>query len=53
MPQPAQTPDSSNATEPESPMSNDANASNFFQTLDWEGSIPFYSVQSVIYAAFS
>ncbi|XP_030592919.1 cyclin-G-associated kinase-like isoform X1 [Archocentrus centrarchus] len=36
LPQLAQTPDSSNATEPESPMSNDANASNFFQTLDWE-----------------
>ncbi|KAM9392478.1 cyclin-G-associated kinase isoform 2-T2 [Pholidichthys leucotaenia] len=35
-PQPAQTPDSSNATEPESPMSNDTNTSNFFQTLDWE-----------------
>uniref|UniRef100_A0AAX7W697 Cyclin-G-associated kinase n=1 Tax=Astatotilapia calliptera TaxID=8154 RepID=A0AAX7W697_ASTCA len=35
--QPAQTPDSSSATEPESPMSNDTNSSNFFQTLDWEG----------------
>ncbi|XP_005459852.1 cyclin-G-associated kinase isoform X1 [Oreochromis niloticus] len=35
-PQPAQTPDTSNATEPESPMSNDTNSSNFFQTLDWE-----------------
>uniref|UniRef100_A0A3P8QG33 Cyclin-G-associated kinase n=1 Tax=Astatotilapia calliptera TaxID=8154 RepID=A0A3P8QG33_ASTCA len=34
--QPAQTPDSSSATEPESPMSNDTNSSNFFQTLDWE-----------------
>ncbi|XP_029960622.1 cyclin-G-associated kinase isoform X1 [Salarias fasciatus] len=35
-PQPAQTPEGSTATEPESPMSNDTNASNFFQTLDWE-----------------
>ncbi|XP_028269950.1 cyclin-G-associated kinase isoform X3 [Parambassis ranga] len=34
--QPAQTPDSSNATELESPMSNDTNSGNFFQTLDWE-----------------
>ncbi|XP_029020020.1 cyclin-G-associated kinase [Betta splendens] len=34
--QPAQTPESSNATEPESPVSNDTNANNFFQTLDWE-----------------
>uniref|UniRef100_A0A7N6BJ08 Cyclin-G-associated kinase n=1 Tax=Anabas testudineus TaxID=64144 RepID=A0A7N6BJ08_ANATE len=36
-PQPAQTPESSNATEPESPVSTDTNANNFFQTLDWEG----------------
>lgn len=43
-PQPAQTPDSSNATEPESPMSNDTNSSNFFQTLDWEGNALLYSV---------
>ncbi|XP_069034315.1 cyclin-G-associated kinase isoform X1 [Embiotoca jacksoni] len=35
-PQPAQTPEGSSATEPELPMSNDTNASNFFQTLDWE-----------------
>ncbi|CAN9512903.1 unnamed protein product [Ophioblennius macclurei] len=35
-PQPAQTPEGSAATEAESPMSNDTNASNFFQTLDWE-----------------
>uniref|UniRef100_A0A672HUT8 Cyclin-G-associated kinase n=1 Tax=Salarias fasciatus TaxID=181472 RepID=A0A672HUT8_SALFA len=39
-PQPAQTPEGSTATEPESPMSNDTNASNFFQTLDWEGIEP-------------
>uniref|UniRef100_A0A669B2R6 Cyclin-G-associated kinase n=1 Tax=Oreochromis niloticus TaxID=8128 RepID=A0A669B2R6_ORENI len=43
-PQPAQTPDTSNATEPESPMSNDTNSSNFFQTLDWEGNALLYSV---------
>lgn len=35
-PQPAQTPDSSNATEIESPASTDPNANNFFQTLNWE-----------------
>lgn len=35
-PQPAQTPEGSNATEPESPVSTDSNANNFFQTLDWE-----------------
>ncbi|XP_071388970.1 cyclin-G-associated kinase isoform X2 [Centroberyx affinis] len=35
-PQPAQTPDGSSATEPESPVSTDTNANNFFQTLDWE-----------------
>ncbi|XP_034397357.1 cyclin-G-associated kinase isoform X3 [Cyclopterus lumpus] len=35
-PQPAQTPEVSNATEPESPVSTDGNANNFFQTLDWE-----------------
>uniref|UniRef100_A0AAQ4QYR4 Cyclin G associated kinase n=1 Tax=Gasterosteus aculeatus aculeatus TaxID=481459 RepID=A0AAQ4QYR4_GASAC len=35
-PQPAQTPEGSNATEPESPGSTDGNANNFFQTLDWE-----------------
>lgn len=35
-PQPAQTPDSSNATDIESPASTDTNANNFFQTLDWE-----------------
>uniref|UniRef100_A0A8C2WIK6 Cyclin-G-associated kinase n=1 Tax=Cyclopterus lumpus TaxID=8103 RepID=A0A8C2WIK6_CYCLU len=37
-PQPAQTPEVSNATEPESPVSTDGNANNFFQTLDWEDS---------------
>ncbi|KAM3611790.1 uncharacterized protein V6R79_024258 [Siganus canaliculatus] len=35
-PQPAQTPEGSNTTEPESPVSTDSNANNFFQTLDWE-----------------
>ncbi|KAM7415819.1 hypothetical protein PAMA_018060 [Pampus argenteus] len=35
MPQPAQIPESSNATDPESPDT-DNNANNFFQTLDWE-----------------
>ncbi|XP_029998773.1 cyclin-G-associated kinase isoform X1 [Sphaeramia orbicularis] len=35
-PQPAQTPESSNVAEPESPVSTDTNANNFFQTLDWE-----------------
>ncbi|XP_075960373.1 cyclin-G-associated kinase isoform X2 [Anarhichas minor] len=35
-PQPAQTPEGSNATETESPVSTDSNANNFFQTLDWE-----------------
>ncbi|KAM4576190.1 cyclin-G-associated kinase [Odontesthes bonariensis] len=35
-PQPVQTPEGSNATEAESPVNNDANPSNFFQTLDWE-----------------
>ncbi|XP_014904133.1 cyclin-G-associated kinase isoform X1 [Poecilia latipinna] len=35
-PPPAQTPDGANATESESPVGNDANSSNFFQTLDWE-----------------
>ncbi|KAK7934370.1 hypothetical protein WMY93_005266 [Mugilogobius chulae] len=35
-PQPAQTPDSLNVTEIESPASTDTNANNFFQTLDWE-----------------
>ncbi|XP_040898015.1 cyclin-G-associated kinase isoform X2 [Toxotes jaculatrix] len=35
-PQPVQTPEGSNATEPESPVSTDTNANNFFQTLDWE-----------------
>ncbi|TKS78407.1 Cyclin-G-associated kinase [Collichthys lucidus] len=35
-PQPAQTPEGSNATEAESPVSTDSNANNFFQTLDWE-----------------
>uniref|UniRef100_A0AAQ5X1T8 Cyclin-G-associated kinase n=1 Tax=Amphiprion ocellaris TaxID=80972 RepID=A0AAQ5X1T8_AMPOC len=38
-PQPAQTPEGSNTAEPESPVSNDTNASNFFQTLDWEGTV--------------
>uniref|UniRef100_A0A8C2YW97 Cyclin-G-associated kinase n=1 Tax=Cyclopterus lumpus TaxID=8103 RepID=A0A8C2YW97_CYCLU len=38
-PQPAQTPEVSNATEPESPVSTDGNANNFFQTLDWEGTL--------------
>lgn len=37
--QPAQTPEGSNATEPESPVSTDSNANNFFQTLDWEGTV--------------
>uniref|UniRef100_A0A672HUR8 Cyclin-G-associated kinase n=1 Tax=Salarias fasciatus TaxID=181472 RepID=A0A672HUR8_SALFA len=50
-PQPAQTPEGSTATEPESPMSNDTNASNFFQTLDWEGIEP--SVVVVRSAPFS
>uniref|UniRef100_A0A8C5NF20 Cyclin-G-associated kinase n=1 Tax=Gouania willdenowi TaxID=441366 RepID=A0A8C5NF20_GOUWI len=36
---PAQTPESSTATDAESPMSNETTASNFFQTLDWDGSI--------------
>ncbi|XP_074526074.1 cyclin-G-associated kinase isoform X2 [Halichoeres trimaculatus] len=35
-PQPVQTPEGSSATEPESPVSTDSNANNFFQTLDWE-----------------
>uniref|UniRef100_UPI0037E99552 cyclin-G-associated kinase isoform X2 n=1 Tax=Semicossyphus pulcher TaxID=241346 RepID=UPI0037E99552 len=35
-PQPAQTPEGPIATEPESPVSTDSNANNFFQTLDWE-----------------
>lgn len=35
-PQPAQTPDSSNAADMESPPSTDPNANNFFHTLDWE-----------------
>ncbi|XP_072290222.1 cyclin-G-associated kinase isoform X2 [Eucyclogobius newberryi] len=35
-PQPAQTPDSTNVTEIESPGSTDTNANDFFQTLDWE-----------------
>uniref|UniRef100_A0A671WNW8 Cyclin-G-associated kinase n=1 Tax=Sparus aurata TaxID=8175 RepID=A0A671WNW8_SPAAU len=38
-PQPAQTPESSNPPEPESPVSTDSNANNFFQTLDWEGTV--------------
>uniref|UniRef100_A0A8C5HWC6 Cyclin-G-associated kinase n=1 Tax=Gouania willdenowi TaxID=441366 RepID=A0A8C5HWC6_GOUWI len=33
---PAQTPESSTATDAESPMSNETTASNFFQTLDWD-----------------
>ncbi|XP_058491960.1 cyclin-G-associated kinase [Solea solea] len=36
LPQPVQTPDGPSATEPESPVSTDTNANNFFQTLDWE-----------------
>ncbi|XP_037536836.1 cyclin-G-associated kinase [Nematolebias whitei] len=39
---PAQTPEGFNTTEPESPASNDASASNFFQTLDWEDHQHFY-----------
>jgi len=39
LPQPAQTPEVSNATEVESPVSTDGNANNFFQTLDWEGTL--------------
>lgn len=35
-PQTAQTPDSSNTTDMESPASTDTNANNFFQTLNWE-----------------
>ncbi|XP_027889074.1 cyclin-G-associated kinase isoform X1 [Xiphophorus couchianus] len=35
-PPPAQTPDGANVTESEASVSNDANSSNFFQTLDWE-----------------
>lgn len=39
-PQPAQTPEGSSATEPESPGStDDDHADNFFQTLDWEGTV--------------
>uniref|UniRef100_A0A8C9YLZ7 Cyclin-G-associated kinase n=1 Tax=Sander lucioperca TaxID=283035 RepID=A0A8C9YLZ7_SANLU len=38
-PQPAQTPEASNAAELESPVSTDSNANNFFQTLDWEGNV--------------
>ncbi|XP_077417435.1 cyclin-G-associated kinase [Vanacampus margaritifer] len=34
--QPAQTSESSTASETESPVSSDTNANNFFQTLDWE-----------------
>uniref|UniRef100_A0A669CQQ2 Cyclin-G-associated kinase n=1 Tax=Oreochromis niloticus TaxID=8128 RepID=A0A669CQQ2_ORENI len=49
-PQPAQTPDTSNATEPESPMSNDTNSSNFFQTLDWEGNALLYSSEGESYS---
>lgn len=44
--QPAQTPEGSTATEPESPASNDTNTNNFFQTLDWEGAVPVYSFHS-------
>uniref|UniRef100_A0A8C4NUP4 Cyclin-G-associated kinase n=1 Tax=Dicentrarchus labrax TaxID=13489 RepID=A0A8C4NUP4_DICLA len=40
-PQPAQTPEDSNPPEPESPGSTDGNANNFFQTLDWEGTVPY------------
>uniref|UniRef100_A0A665WYV0 Cyclin-G-associated kinase n=1 Tax=Echeneis naucrates TaxID=173247 RepID=A0A665WYV0_ECHNA len=36
-PQPVQTPEGFNATDPETPGSTDTNANNFFQTLDWEG----------------
>ncbi|AWP07501.1 putative cyclin-G-associated kinase-like [Scophthalmus maximus] len=36
LPQPVQTPEGSNVEEPESPVSTDTNANNFFQTLDWE-----------------
>uniref|UniRef100_A0A671WF67 Cyclin-G-associated kinase n=1 Tax=Sparus aurata TaxID=8175 RepID=A0A671WF67_SPAAU len=42
-PQPAQTPESSNPPEPESPVSTDSNANNFFQTLDWEGTVLVFS----------
>uniref|UniRef100_A0A8C4I035 Cyclin-G-associated kinase n=1 Tax=Dicentrarchus labrax TaxID=13489 RepID=A0A8C4I035_DICLA len=42
-PQPAQTPEDSNPPEPESPGSTDGNANNFFQTLDWEGTVPVFS----------
>uniref|UniRef100_A0A665WZ07 Cyclin-G-associated kinase n=1 Tax=Echeneis naucrates TaxID=173247 RepID=A0A665WZ07_ECHNA len=35
-PQPVQTPEGFNATDPETPGSTDTNANNFFQTLDWE-----------------
>ncbi|XP_057686957.1 cyclin-G-associated kinase [Corythoichthys intestinalis] len=34
--QPAETPETSPATETESPVSSDNNGNNFFQTLDWE-----------------
>ncbi|KAM9744056.1 cyclin-G-associated kinase isoform 2-T2 [Menidia menidia] len=34
--EPSQAPEGPNAAEAESPMSNDTNPSNFFQTLDWE-----------------
>uniref|UniRef100_A0A8C9YN43 Cyclin-G-associated kinase n=1 Tax=Sander lucioperca TaxID=283035 RepID=A0A8C9YN43_SANLU len=40
-PQPAQTPEASNAAELESPVSTDSNANNFFQTLDWEEDMMF------------
>uniref|UniRef100_A0A673C678 Cyclin-G-associated kinase n=1 Tax=Sphaeramia orbicularis TaxID=375764 RepID=A0A673C678_9TELE len=43
-PQPAQTPESSNVAEPESPVSTDTNANNFFQTLDWEGTVVFFII---------
>lgn len=41
LPPPAQTPDNSDGPEPESPGSTDTNANNFFQTLDWEGTVSF------------
>uniref|UniRef100_A0A8D3DVR0 Cyclin G associated kinase n=1 Tax=Scophthalmus maximus TaxID=52904 RepID=A0A8D3DVR0_SCOMX len=43
LPQPVQTPEGSNVEEPESPVSTDTNANNFFQTLDWEGSVLVFS----------
>lgn len=37
LPQTAETPEGTSATEAESPVCIDSNANNFFQTLEWEG----------------